>query len=178
MREKLRFYVSSHSLKEEMEKLRKGIKGDDKVMLGIPINLLKDAEVVEMSEDKKFRDGVYTFKVLDVEKNWHFKDDDRPACYKARLKLRIYDQGFYYDLVQEIYLLSSETKLIYDFFVSVGYIKRGESFKLAWEKAIGRSGLCVLGYKEGVAKSGDPISIRYVKKFLDPIKTKDKEEVE
>ena len=52
MREKIRFYVSSHSLKEEMEKLKEGIKGDDKVMLGIPINLLRDAEVVEMSEDK------------------------------------------------------------------------------------------------------------------------------
>ena len=52
IREKLIFYVSSHSLKEEMEKLKEGLKGDDKVMLGIPINLLKDAEVVEMSEDK------------------------------------------------------------------------------------------------------------------------------
>ena len=63
MREKLRFYVSSHSLKEEMKKLKEGIKGDDKVMFGIPINLLKDAEVVEMSEDKtKTNEGEVTKK--------------------------------------------------------------------------------------------------------------------
>lgn len=63
MREKLRFYVSSHSSKEEMEKLKEGIKGDDKVMLSIPINLLNDAEVVEMSEDKtKKNEGEVTKK--------------------------------------------------------------------------------------------------------------------
>lgn len=63
MREKLIFYVSSHSLKEEMEKLKEGLKGDDKIMLGIPINLLKDAEVVEMSEDKtKKNEGEVTKK--------------------------------------------------------------------------------------------------------------------
>ena len=63
IREKLIFYVSSHSLKEEMEKLKEGLKGDDKIMLGIPINLLKDAEVVEMSEDKtKKNEGEVTKK--------------------------------------------------------------------------------------------------------------------
>ena len=99
-------------------------------------------------------EGDYEFTVTNFEKGQHAGSAKIPPCNKAILELTFRAPDGSRGKCKDFLLLhdSVEWKLC-AFFLSIGLRKHGEKGRMAWDKILGRSGMCRI-YVDEYEKNG------------------------
>jgi hypothetical protein len=123
-------------------------------------------------------EGKYRFKVIDFERARFAGSDKLPPCNQAIVHLQFTgkdkDSGREGTIIikHNLYLHSSTEWALCAFFVAIGQRKHGEKILMNWNKVIGSEGDADLFIDKWKNKEGKELENNKVKKFLNPVETK------
>lgn len=112
---------------------------------------------VQESSFKLIPDGDYWFEVVKFERTRYNGSDKIPACNEADYGLQIdwkdEDGEHTNTLTQRLYLVKKQQWKAYQFFESIGLVKKGSGpCKMPWDKAVGCVGICAISHHEHQGK--------------------------
>lgn len=130
-----------------------------------------EIEVDEEEEERSFvtlEPGIYNYEVTKFERGTYTPGPKAktPACNQAIMTIRIRtDEGDCY-ITDRFPLASSMEWKIKQFFRSLGMRKSGDTLKMDWQGAIGRTGRVKIKKESG---KNEGIYFNNVENYLDPI---------
>lgn len=104
-----------------------------------------DAEIVKDSEYVLLPPGLYQFTVEGYERAQHTPTNPNgklPSCPKAIVSIKIDANEGEKILKHNLFLHSSVEGMLSAFFGSIGFKKKGEPLKMAWNQLTGATGVC------------------------------------
>lgn len=104
-----------------------------------------DAEIVKDSEYVLLPPGLYQFTVEGYERAQHTPTNPNgklPSCPKAIVSIKIDANEGEKILKHNLFLHSSVEGMLSAFFGSIGFKKKGEPLKMAWNQLSGATGVC------------------------------------
>lgn len=106
-----------------------------------------DAEIVKDSEYVLLPPGLYQFTVEGYERAQHTPSPNNPnaklpSCPKAIVSIKIDANEGEKILKHNLFLHSSVEGMLSAFFGSIGFKKKGEPLKMAWNQLPGATGVC------------------------------------
>ena len=110
-----------------------------------------DAEIVKDSEFVLLPPGLYQFTVEGYERAQHVPTNPNaklPSCPKAIVSINIKANEGETTLKHNLFLHSSVEGLLSAFFGAIGFKKKGEPLKMAWNQLPGATGVCKVGIRE------------------------------
>lgn len=114
--------------------------------------------------------GNYQFVVEKFERARHPGSLKLPACHKAVLHVKVYDENNSTTIVHNLFLHSKTEGMLCQFFKSIGARKHGEKLVMDWTKVIGARGYCKIKIDEFESNKepGKILQSNKIDKFLDP----------
>lgn len=114
-------------------------------------------------------EGVYPFTVMSFERGEHAGSDKIPPCKKAVLTIEI-DGGAMgtTQITENLFLHSRQKWKLSQFFISIGFLKKGEEKPMNWQVVPGAKGWLSLIVNKYKSKDGEDRQNNRVDKFLDP----------
>lgn len=114
-------------------------------------------------------EGDYNFEVTGFERARHAGSEKLPACNKAVLSIRCYDDnGNANTITHNLFLHRKTEGMLSAFFIAIGQKKHGEPLKMNWGEVIGSKGRCKVAIHEWKGKDGETKQSNDIKKFYDP----------
>lgn len=104
-----------------------------------------NAEIVKDSEYVLLPPGLYQFTVEGYERAQHTPTNPNgklPSCPKAIVSIKIDANEGEKILKHNLFLHSSVEGMLSAFFGSIGFKKKGEPLKMAWNQLTGATGVC------------------------------------
>lgn len=127
-----------------------------------------DDEISNESSFVIFPAGNYKFTVEGFEREYYGGGPKIPPCNKANLTLKIEDElGRHVTINDGLFLCEVMEWKLCSFFTAIGLRKHGEKVRMAWDKIIGRSGMCKIFIDE-YEKNGKKYQNNKVDSYLDP----------
>ena len=115
-----------------------------------------------------FPAGNYKFTVEGFEREYFSGSAKIPPCNKAKLTLTVEDElGRTTSINDGLFLIEKMEWKLCAFFLAIGLRKHGEKGRMAWDKVLGRSGMCRL-YVDEYEKNGKKYQNNKVDAYLDP----------
>lgn len=117
-----------------------------------------------------FEPGIYKFTVTKFERERYQGGEKIPACNCADLELEITDEsGHTTTVLERLFLIEKMEWKLCQFFTALGLRKKGERFRMQFDKILGRSGMAkviVNRYKD--KKTGEDRENNKIDTYLDP----------
>lgn len=127
-----------------------------------------DDEISNESSFVLFPAGNYKFTVEGFEREYFGGSAKIPPCNRANLTLTVEDElGRTTTINDGLFLIEKMEWKLCAFFLSLGLRKHGEKVKMAWDKIIGRSGMCRI-YVDEYEKNGKKYQNNKIDAYLDP----------
>lgn len=121
-----------------------------------------DSEFVILPE------GDYDFEVMSFERARHAGSEKLPACNKAILTLKVYDnKGNETEIKHNLFLHTKTEGMLCAFFVGIGQRKHGEQLKMNWNTVVGSKGRAKIAIKKW-EYDGKEYEGNEVRKFYEP----------
>lgn len=127
----------------------------------------KDSEFTLLPE------GEYEFTVEAFERGRHPGSEKLPACNKAVLTLRVFDEaGNTSKIIHNLFLHSKCEGFLCAFFISIGQRKHGEKLQMNWNTVIGSRGKCKVYIDKYTDNNGVERQSNKISRFLEPVEQK------
>lgn len=112
-----------------------------------------DSEIVKDSEYVLLPPGLYQFTVEGYERAQHTPSPNNPnaklpSCPKAIISIKIDANEGEKTLKHNLFLHSSVEGMLSAFFGAIGFKKKGEPLKMAWNQITGATGVCKVVVKD------------------------------
>lgn len=112
-----------------------------------------DSEIVKDSEYIILPAGLYQFTVEGYERAQHTPSPNNPnaklpSCPKAIISIKIDANEGEKTLKHNLFLHSSVEGMLSAFFGAIGFKKKGEPLKMAWNQITGATGVCKVVVKD------------------------------
>lgn len=128
-----------------------------------------DDEIQKDDAYQLLEPGDYNFTITNFERSRYEGGKKVPACNKAVLTMRIYDDLGNETLVATSFLLHSSMEWkISEIHRAVGLKKHGEKLRMKWKEMVGLGGRCKVTIREYTKQNGDLAKANQVEKFYDP----------
>lgn len=107
-----------------------------------------DDEILEDGDDfVVLPPGDYYFRVESCAKKQHPGSEKLPPCNKVELKIRLFSDEGEVVVNHNLFLLKRMERMISNFFIGIGQKKKGESFRMNFEKVVGAEGKAKVGIR-------------------------------
>lgn len=114
-------------------------------------------------------EGNYEFEVVHWERARYEGGPKLPPCPMAVIHLRVTaPNGDSTTLQHRLFLHSRTQGLIFDFFVAIGLMQRGEKARMPWNQIVGRRGRAKVGVRTWVGNDGQERQSNQIERFYDP----------
>ena len=113
-------------------------------------------------------EGDYNFGVMSFERGRHNGSEKLPACNKAILKLRVWNEDAETTITHNLFLHSSVEWRLCAFFAAIGQRKHGEKLQMNWATVVGSCGRCHVGVRNYKKDDGTERQTNEITKFLEP----------
>ena len=107
-----------------------------------------DDEITQESSFTLLPEGEYNYKVTNFERAWYDGSDKIPPCNKAIITIKIETPQGDAEIKENFFLTTKTEGLLSAFFGSIGQKKKGEPLRMNWNKVIGSTGRCKIGFRE------------------------------
>lgn len=112
-----------------------------------------DSEIVKDSEYVLLPPGLYQFTVEGYERAQHTPSPNNPnaklpSCPKAVISIKIDANEGEKTIKHNLFLHSSVEGMLSAFFGAIGFKKKGEPLKMAWNQITGATGVCKVVVKD------------------------------
>ncbi len=112
-------------------------------------------------------EGTYPFTVTGMERKRHPGSAKLPPCWKAELTLAVEGAEGTANIQHNLFLHSKCEGLLCAFFTAIGDRQHGQPMKMDWDHVVGKKGICKVGIREWIDKSGASRQSNEIKEFLD-----------
>lgn len=129
-----------------------------------------DSEIEQDSQEfVLLPEGDFPFVMQEYEKTVYSGNSDKVGngCPMAILKIVIYSPKGNTSVQDRMYLSKDLEWKISSFFRSVGLKKHGEKYKMDWDAAIGKQGLCHIKQEKWIDKDGNEKISNKIDRYLD-----------
>lgn len=128
-----------------------------------------DDTIENDSEFQLLPEGDYNFEVINMERARHMGSGKIPQCWKAVLKLKLWDEeGNNSTITHNLFLHSNVEGLLCAFFTAIGHRKHGERMAMDWNKVVGSRGRCKVYIDKWTSKKGNEMESNKIQKFYEP----------
>lgn len=125
----------------------------------------------EIEKDDAFQllePGDYKFTILKFERARYEGGQKIPACNKAVLTMKIFDDNGNETFLSCSFLLHSSMEWrISQIHRAVGLKKHGEKLRMKWKEMVGLSGRCKVSIREYNKQNGDIAKVNQIDTFYD-----------
>lgn len=133
-----------------------------------------DAEIEQDSQEFIILpEGDYSFMVQGVEKTIYDGPSEKigRGCPMVTLKIVVNSPQGNASIQEKLYLTSNMEWKLSAFFRSIGLKKHGQKFKMNFDAAMGKEGLCHIKQEKWTGNDGNERISNRIEKYLDPVPT-------
>lgn len=113
-------------------------------------------------------EGDYDFEVVHWERSRYEGGPRLPACPMAIVHLRVKGESGETTIHHRLFLHSRTQGLLFDFFVGIGLMKRGEKATMPWNQIVGRTGRAKVGIRTWTGNDGKERQSNEIERFYEP----------
>lgn len=113
-------------------------------------------------------EGDYEFEVVHWERQRYDGGPKLPPCPMAVVHLRVKGPVGETTIQHRLFLHSRTQGLIFDFFVAVGLMQRGQKASMPWNQIVGRTGRAKIGVRTWTGQDGNERQSNEIRRFYDP----------
>ena len=128
-----------------------------------------DSEISRVSEFVLLPEGEYDFVVKKFERAIHNGSEKLSRCKKAVLTIEVSSpDGKKATIEHNLFIHPHTENFVSEFFISIGQMKRGETYKMNWSAVPGAKGRCKVYVDNWKGRDGQDMQSNKIRKFLEP----------